>query len=198
MHEAEKYLRENPGHLLYVCYQGKNRRLFISAGGYVCMLREGCRNAGDRFSDWEGITKVCYPDCESDRQRKLVEKYRREASKATFTNRFIRNCLDADAGKSLFENSLTSGNGIDGKIISLASIAKANPSSVERFKEAMKDRLQYLSFSFWFRGYEASLAVTVNEHKEPTGSFSMEYKNCGNGYYYMLINDENFIGYDID
>ena len=28
--------------------------------------------------------------------------------------------------------------------------------------------------------------------------FSKEYRNCGNGYYYLLINDEFMIGYDID
>lgn len=25
-----------------------------------------------------------------------------------------------------------------------------------------------------------------------------EYRNCGNGYYYLLINDDFMIGYDID
>ena len=28
--------------------------------------------------------------------------------------------------------------------------------------------------------------------------FSKEFRNCGNGYYYLLINDEYMIGYDID
>ena len=28
--------------------------------------------------------------------------------------------------------------------------------------------------------------------------FSKEYRNCGNGYYYLLINDEYVIGYDVD
>ena len=27
---------------------------------------------------------------------------------------------------------------------------------------------------------------------------NMEYENCGNGYYYMLINEDRFIGIDID
>jgi len=31
-----------------------------------------------------------------------------------------------------------------------------------------------------------------------TAGFSEEFRGCGNGYYYLLINDENFIGYDID
>ena len=40
------------------------------------------------------------------------------------------------------------------------------------------------------------------EHKKREGMFfgylSLEYKGCGNGYYYLLINDDNFIGYDVD
>jgi len=197
MHEAEKYLKENPGHL-YVSYQGKKRRLFISHRGIICMIGKRRRNAGYPFSDWEGITKVYYPAGESDIQRKLVEKYRQEASKATFTNQFIRDCLGADAGKSLYENHITTGNGIDGKIISLASIAKTNPYAVDCFVEAMQNRSPYRSLRFPFRGYECSLGVTVNKQGEPVGHFAMEFKNCGNGYYYMLINDKNFIGYDVD
>lgn len=30
------------------------------------------------------------------------------------------------------------------------------------------------------------------------GGFSKERRNCLNGFYYLLINDSNFIGYDID
>ena len=28
--------------------------------------------------------------------------------------------------------------------------------------------------------------------------FSKEYRGCGNGYYYLLINEQTFIGCDID
>ena len=30
------------------------------------------------------------------------------------------------------------------------------------------------------------------------GYFAKEFRNCGNGYYYLLINDNYFIGYDVD
>jgi hypothetical protein len=125
-------------------------------------------------------------------------KYRKEASKATFTNSFIRRCLQADVDKSLYENGITTGNDIDGKIISLASIAKANPRAVKDFETAMKNCVLYCSRRFPFRGYEGSLEVTVAGHGEAMGHFSMEYQGTGNGYYYLLINDKNFIGYDVD
>ena len=36
------------------------------------------------------------------------------------------------------------------------------------------------------------------ENGDMAAGFSKEYRNCGNGYYYLLINDEYMIGYDID
>jgi len=197
MHKAEKYLRENSGHL-YVCYKGEKRKLFITGTSIICMIGKGRRNVGYPFSDWDGISKIYFPTSETDLQRKLVEKYRQEATKATFSNPFIRDCLKADAGKNLYENNITTGNGIDGKIISLASIAKVEPYAVERFIAAMENRTAYHSSRFPFRGYDGSLEVTVNGQGEAMGHFAMEYKNCGNGYYYLLINDKNFIGYDVD
>ena len=197
MHKAEKYLRETSRHL-YVCYKNEKRRLFITGTGIICMIGKGRRNVGYLFSDWEGISKFYYPQAIADIQRKLVEKYKKEASKATFTNPFIRDCLQADTGKDLYENHLTTGNEIDGKIISVASIANAEPDAVERFISAMKNRTSCHSSRFPFRGYDGSLEVTVNQQGEPVGHFAMEYRNCGNGYYYLLINYQNFIGYDID
>ena len=197
MHEAEKYLRENRGHL-YVQYHSEKRRLFLSSCGSICMISKGRRNRGHVFSEWNGVTKIYYPDSVTEKQRKLVEKYKKEASGATFTNPFIRSCLQADMDKDLYENGITTGNGIDGKIISLASIAKANPYAVANFEAAMKKRIPDRSSRFSFRGYEGSLEVALTEHNEPMGYFSMEYKGTANGYYYLLINDKNFIGYDVD
>jgi len=198
MHEAEKYLKENkPGHL-YVRYRGEKRRLFITESNYIGMISKRRRHYGYPFSDWEGIDKVYFPDSETDRNRKVVKKYITEASKATFINDFIRHCLQADTEKSPYQNGISTGNRIDGKIISLASIAKTSPNDAKMFEEAMKKRIQFSSPRFRFRGYDGSFEVTVNKRGEATGYFSMEYQGCGNGYYYLLINDQNFIGYDID
>ena len=43
------------------------------------------------------------------------------------------------------------------------------------------------------------MSVWVNNvNGDICAGLNMEYLNCGNGYYYMLINREKFIGIDID
>ena len=125
IHEAEQYLRDNRQCQLYVRYKGERRRLFITSDSKICMIAKGRRNRGFMFSDWDGVSKIYYPNTDdTNKQRKLVEKYRKEASKASFTNPFIRKCLNADAEKNLYENGITTGNAIDGQIISLKTIEK--------------------------------------------------------------------------
>ena len=41
------------------------------------------------------------------------------------------------------------------------------------------------------------MCITDGEGGMKAG-FSKEYRDCGNGYYYLLINDKFMIGYDID
>ena len=58
---------------------------------------------------------------------------------------------------------------------------------------------------FNFRGYDGSLWVEVYDKDDGyhqagdlKAGFSKEFRNCGNGYYYLLINEQTFIGCDID
>ena len=37
-----------------------------------------------------------------------------------------------------------------------------------------------------------------NRKGDVMAGFNKEYRDCGNGYYYNLIDDEHFIGADID
>ena len=46
--------------------------------------------------------------------------------------------------------------------------------------------------------YDGTLWCEPRENGDMAAGFSKEYRNCGNGYYYLLINDEFMIGYDID
>ena len=48
------------------------------------------------------------------------------------------------------------------------------------------------------QGTTSSRAILFGKNGEMAAGFSKEYRNCGNGYYYLLINDEYMIGYDID
>lgn len=129
----------------------------------------------------------------------------RRLAKATFTNPYIRKCLKADPAKSPYENSITTGTAIDGQLISLDAIARVAPFEVRRFRQALKEKTEYHSCRFEFRGYEGSLAVAVGsddngylQNGDVAGYFNKERKGCLNGFYYLLINDNYFIGYDID
>lgn len=137
------------------------------------------------------------------RQFRLLNKYQKLATKATFSNIYTRSILNADPTKTLFENSITTGTRIDGQVISLEAIRKwCGEANYQNFKEALKEKRTFDSGRFDFRGYDGSLWVTAYTNNdginEINAGFSKEYRNCGNGYYYLLINDDNFIGYDID
>lgn len=117
----------------------------------------------------------------------------------------VRRSMAADTLKSCYKNGLTTGTRIDGDIISLDAIEKWCPLAVIRFRDALRERRDYRSGSLDFRGYDGSLWLTVvveddNFYRkgDVVGGFSKEYRGCANGYYYSLINDEHFIGTDID
>lgn len=76
---------------------------------------------------------------------------------------------------------------------------------MQEFREALKERRDYNSHRFDFRGYDGSLWLKVIEKDDGyynigdiAAGFSKEYRGCVNGYYYLLIDDEHFIGADID
>lgn len=210
MHEAEQYLRNpaNPSSL-YVLIGGKRRKLFINRDeGVIGIIAPHKKRNGYLFSAWDSIEKICNSApkkgiSQEDIQRRLVLKYQKLVAKASFSNIFTRNILNADLTKSLYENGITSGTRIDGQVISLETIRKwCGEANYQKFKEALKEKKPFNSGRFNFRGYDGTLWTVVytskDEINEINAGFSKEYRNCGNGYYYLLINDDNFIGYDID
>lgn len=210
---------------------GKKHRFFISDGGSLCRFKPHSSRRGFSLyeSDLARYTRFI-PSKPSqtveDRHRKeyrLIEKYKRMAEDASFTNPFIRDCLalpDLDAWrndlvepsswetdkrprpKTLYELHITTGTSIDGKVISLNRIAKKYPREIERLREAIRTRSAGAFITGrWakFAGYHISIEADLNtETGDFRGFLSLEYAGCGNGYYYLLINDENFIGYDVD
>lgn len=203
MHQAELYLRneENPTSL-YVRIEGKRRRLFINRStGLIGIIAIGKRNRGYRFTNWESIEKIYYPTImsEANEDRKLVLKYQKLAELATHTNDWLRKIASADPEKSLYENRITTGTAIDGKCIRLSTIEKYCGSiAMDCFKDALKKKEKYSSHRFDFCGYDGTLWCEPRENGDMIAGFSKEFRNCGNGYYYLLINDQNVIGYDID
>lgn len=107
------------------------------------------------FSDWKSIEKIYYPSAnvETDRERKLVLKYKRLAALATHTNAWLRDIAAADPEKSLYENNITTGTSIDGMCISLVRIEKYCGSvRMELFRKALKDGKSYSTSRFDFCG----------------------------------------------
>lgn len=205
VHPAEVYLRneQNPTSL-YVRIAGKRRRLFINRNENVIgIIAPRKRTSGYLFTDWASIEKIYYPSSFSkdavDIEKKLVLKYQKLAALATHTNGWLREIASADPEKSLYENHLTTGTAIDGKCIGLATIEKYCGSwNMSRFRTALKQGEKFSTGRFDFCGYDGTLWCEPHENGDVSAGFSKEYRNCGNGYYYLLINDEYMIGYDID
>lgn len=182
----------------------ERRRLFISTSGRLCEFAPRSRTKGYPIADdvvakWISVERVVAKEPD------LVAKFRKYAQKASFTSPLIRLSLAADAHKSCYENGLTTGTRIDGDIISLEAIEKWSPWVVSEFRAALRDRRDYRSGRFDFRGYDGSLwlRVVTEDSKyyrkgDVVAGFNKEYRGCLNGYYYSLINDGQFIGTDID
>ena len=204
IHPAETYLRntDNPPYL-YVRIEGKRRKLFINRDmNVIGIIAPRKRRPGYYFSNWTAIEKIYYPTTEkeeTDINRKLVLKYQRLAKLATHTNDWLRKIASADPEKFLYENRMTTGTRIDGQCIRLSTIEKyCGSMNMRLFREALKQRKKFSTGRFDFCGYDGTLWCEPRENGDMAAGFSKEYRGCLNGYYYLLINDEYMIGYDID
>lgn len=205
--EAHDIIVHNSGNYSVTTAGGnKSMRLFISTEGEICQFAPHSRRHGysvplSEIELWIDIQK-------QDRGKSrtnIVEKFKKYASRASFTSPFIRKCLSADPEKCCYENGLTTGTRIDGEIISLKAVERHAPYNVAEFRKALAERRSYRSGTFSFRGYDGSLWIEVADKDtsylkkgDVSAGLSKEYRGCGNGYYYMLIDDEHFIGTDID
>ena len=62
----------------------------------------------------------------------------------------------------------------------------------------MKEGRSFSTCRFDFYGYDGSLWCEPDKDGGMKAGFSKEYRGCLNGYYYLMINDEFMIGYDVD
>lgn len=200
LEEARNYLQENPYGKLHALYDdpiyGLRNATICNGNRGTMVLNHRSKRYG-RMLMWENVGKVWRETLEEKNQ---TEKFIRKAKLATFKSDFVQKCLEADPGKSPYENGLSTGVPIEGKIITLKSFGKQYPWIEKQFREALKERRPFRSGRVPFRGYEATLELWFTDEAKTlmNGSLSLEYKDCGNGYYYLLINDDEFIGYDID
>ena len=194
---------------------GDKKRFFISTGGYLCYFKVKSSRRGYPFYDVEGIKSLTYKTKVEKSRAQIVydelQKYKKLASKATFNNRFIRDCMVerpleqviADSDKDyfgLYYYGLTTGTRIDGKVITISGIGKKYPQVEKILRDSIKNQIpvENICYRLPFRGYELTISTRKEDNGDFAGNLSLEYKNCGNGYYYLLINDDCFIGYDID
>ena len=211
MHEAKRYLLDpsNPPSL-NVVIAGKKRRLFINRPDQIGIIAPGKKTHGYVFDQWDTIEKIIYPkNAAEDARAKeiaMTKKFKRLAAKAGFTNPYIRKVLAADETKTPYENRLTCGTKIDGEVITLKALERwCGTYEIENVRKAIKERKPYRTGHFDFRGYDGSISVeycskddTEAQPGDIRAFLSKEFRGTGNGYYYLLINEDSFIGYDID
>ena len=83
--------------------------------------------------------------------------------------------------------------------IRLSTIEKyCGGTDMALFRKALKDGKSFSTCRFDFCGYDGSLWCEPDKDGEMRAGFSKEYRGCLNGYYYLMINDEFMIGYDVD
>lgn len=197
----------------FIDTDNKKFRLFIADNlGYVCYFGKGKKRFGYRLDATHlfKFKKFLYPSTLTKEQKtfNVIHKYKTYAEKARFTNDWLDKCLElpdtfndwvADGKKGLYEYGITTGNGIDGKVITIDGIAKEYSGIASEIRQAVSNCINYHSSRVRFRGYDMSIEIRYDEDTgEIRGWLSMEYKDCGNGYYYLLINNDAFIGYDVD
>lgn len=194
--QAQAYLQENPYGKLraLICdpFNGERKTTICNGRSAVMVLSPRKRHQGYHL-DWNWVLKIWLPKADTDNP---TPKFIKEARKADFTNSFIEKCLAADPEKGPYENGLTTGTRIDGKCITVEALRKdfEYTGIIERFWQAFNNHEEWHSYRQRWRGYDMSLWTS----KDGRAGLNMEYFNCGNGYYYELINREKFIGVDID
>ena len=209
---TEQYQKIKDGKIkTAILNDGSKARIFLSQGGYICQFRKGSSRRGFQLSEHnikELIEEKEKQPIDIDRaEYKVVAKFRREALKATFTNELIRECIALsdtfekwveDGKKSAYDYHITTGCKITGDLVSIESMRRhLNNHTVNMIQNAIANKTEFSTSRFRYNGYEGSISI-VFENGDLRGYFSKEFVGCGNGYYYLLINDEYFIGYDVD
>lgn len=194
--QAQAYLQEHPygklRALIHDPYYGTRNATICNGRSAVMVLSPRKRTRG-YMMQWQWVMKVFAPT----EPQNPTTKFIKEAKKADFRNRFIEKCLAANPELGPYQNGLTTGTLIDGKCITVKALEDEFPYTMKRFWEAFNNGETWHSPRDRWRGYDMSVWVN-NVNGDICAGLDMEYKDCGNGYYYALINRDKFIGIDID
>ena len=197
--QAQAYLFEHEfGKLRAVIndpFYGRRNATICNGNTSVMVLSPKRRRRGYTL-DWRWIEKIFAPA----EPKNPTMKFKKEAAKAEFYNDFIEKCLMADPEKGPYQNGLTTGTSIDGKCITTKAVEKdfEYTGLMDRFWEAFRSGERWQSSRYRWRGYDLTLWTSTDSQGRSRAGLNMEYLNCGNGYYYELINEDKFIGVDID
>lgn len=192
----------------------KKYRLFLTGKGdneKLCFYKGSSTRRGFLLTLAELVNFKEYieisPVADEEHNFKMITKYRKLAEKNPHTNSFVESCLALpdtyakwmkEGKKGLYEYGITTGNAIDGKIITMNRIARLYPELVRRFYDAYDNDRNYHSPRYELDGKDLFLEVQAYADGTVKGSLSLEYKGTGNGFYYIMINYDTFIGYDVD
>jgi hypothetical protein len=189
---------------------GSKKKLFLSSQtDQLCEARSMTARRGsvaDKYDleDYQTavINKPLTPEEKQEnvmrRRANLVRKLKNEASKAKFTNSFIRDCLNADETKTLVENNIGGGSDNEGTFKTVVVIAKhLNGQHRTDFLQAIEKKQEF-KYQGRICGYDGKIELGINKDNEFYGTISLEYTGRGHGHYYLLISEKNFTYYEKD
>ena len=86
------------------------------------------------------------------------------------------------------------------KLRQLTHVQSSTMATSSSLSDSVNSMLVEQEFAnqFDYNGYDGSVSFVKDDKGDFRGYFAKEFRNCGNGYYYLLINDNYFIGYDVD
>lgn len=194
--QAQEWLKEHTYGRLRADYMdpifGRRIATVVNGNSFAIVLTPRSKKHGYQLM-WGNVVKIWR---EKTEEVNMTGKFIREARKASFSNSFIRDCLKADPSKSPCLNRLSTGVPIEGQLVSLERIDRMCWGFLEQWKKCWEEKRDG-RWTFDFCGYDGSVELAWRDG-EPYAWLNKEYRGCGNGYYYLLVNDKYFIGYDID
>ncbi len=185
-------------------YIGQSKkRLFVSKKGELCVFNEKSKKYGSPFSlnQFKQITKIKFETNKHEKLAMLVDKYRRYALKADFTNQFIRSCQSLPNDLSILNDQIQSNPlliGLDtlsdkiGKVVSLSRCEKSLNETPRTLSQIVHGRLSVTLPEKTMDNRISTVTFSPNG-EEYEGRLTMGLKGSSKADVYKLINSESFI-----
>lgn len=213
-------IRENVknGKVTHIIIEGVKHKLTISKIGTLCYIPSKTR-VKPMFITNEMLEKpfeLVWAEKKvnviEEKKRKIynaILKYRTYALKSE-NIKYAQDCINKipatfeewlkQGEPSLYDLMLISepSLSIEGKVITIEGIEIQYPEIAKSTLDAIKNKTEYRSEAVRFRGYDMTVQITVTDDDQILGCVMLEFVGRNKSYNYMLINENCFIGYDID